>query len=340
MCILRNLALAMGGVAPSLMSFACFGQEDERIEQIVYYDNTDVWVIGQVERLLVNGVESLSTTYGSDARPREVREFSRIVAAYEYHPDGTIAAISDANSNRTAYSGWKRGIATSIQHPDGTRRAAAVDDNGWIQSTVDENGFATSYGYDVMGRQTSTAYPGGDPVTWNTASRRFERVDGVEYGIAAGHWRQTSTLGQAVSIEYYDALGRKVLTREYDAGLPNTLRATRYEYDYDGHIAFKSYPAPSEAATAGIWTEYDAIGRLVSTSQDSEHGVLTTLTEYLPGSKARTTDPMGRQTITSYQMFDQPTYEAPVEVIQPMGVRTQIVRDVFGKVTNIIRESQ
>jgi hypothetical protein len=86
---------------------------------------------------------------------------------------------------------------------------------------------------------------------------------------------------------YYDALWRPVLEESLDyADIGGTLSQVVKRYDHEGRIVFQSYPKrgvdrPNESQ--GIHTIYDALGRTTSSSQDSEQGLLTTLTEYLPG---------------------------------------------------------
>lgn len=122
----------------------------------------------------------------------------------------------------------------TVANADGTAKSASVDDNGWIRQTTDENGFATTYGYDAMGRLNATNYPSGDSTAWNSTAQTFERVGSDEYGIGAGHWRQTVTTGNAQKITYFDALWQPLLTREYDAAnLAGTLRTKRFAYDHE-----------------------------------------------------------------------------------------------------------
>ncbi|WP_033483090.1 RHS repeat domain-containing protein, partial [Xanthomonas citri] len=243
--------------------------------------------------------------------------------------------------NATTLSGWKRGIPQTVANPDGTAKSASVDDNGWIRQTTDENGFATTYGYDAMGRLNATNYPSGDSTAWNSSAQTFERVGSDEYGIGAGHWRQTVTTGNAQKITYFDALWQPLLTREYDAAnLAGTLRTKRFAYDHEGRAVFASYPSSTEAASTGIWTEFDVVGRPTAISQDSEQGLLTTITQYLPGAQTLVTNPRGAQTRTGYQVFDQPVYDAPVWVQLPESARTSIARDVFGKAIRIERGAQ
>ena len=59
-----------------------------------------------------------------------------------------------------------------------------------------------------MGRLASIAYPSGDSTVWNTTTQVFQPVNVAEYGIPAGHWRQTVSTGNARKLTYYDALWR------------------------------------------------------------------------------------------------------------------------------------
>jgi hypothetical protein len=194
-------------------------------------------------------------------------------------------------------------------------------------------------------------YPTADTNGWEPTGTTFEPVGSAEYGIAAGHWRQTVSTGNARKVTWFDAFWRPVLVREYDnANVAATDRYTATSYDFAGHPVYVSYPlgtAPTIAADGswlllgarpfGIRTTYDALGRPVSAIQDSELGNLTTSIAYLTGFQRRTTDPNGNATTESFQVFDQPTFDAPIQVDAPEHERTTIARDVFGKVTSITR---
>jgi hypothetical protein len=108
-------------------------------------------------------------------------------------------------------------------------------------------------------------------------------------------------------------------------------------YDHNGQPVFASYPGSGDALNTGIRTRYDVLGRAVSVSQDSELGTLTTQTEYLSGNQTRVTTPRGTVTISGYQVFDRPAYDAPVWIQHPEGATTEIARDDFGKPRSIRR---
>ncbi len=192
-----------------------------------------------------------------------------------------------------------------------------------------------------MGRLASIVYPTDDSTAWNTTTQVFQPVAGAEYGIPAGHWRQTVSTGNARKVVYFDALWRPLITREYDAANEaGTQRFQRFAYDHEGRTTFASYPVTVHNPTTGTWTEYDALGRPTSVSQDSElsPSLLTTTMEYLAGFQTRVTNPNGHQTTTRYLAWDQPTTDFPVHVTHPAGAYTHIARDVFGKPT-VLRRS-
>ncbi len=314
-----------------------------RSDETVYYDDRNAWVLGKtaLQRNLDTGIVSAQTDYGSNALPQLERRNGKVIASYTYNPDGTVAQIKDGLGNTTTLSNWKRGIPQWVRYADGSGKSVLVDDNGWVRNAADENNFVHAYSYDAMGRLTSTVYPTGDSASWTSTIQSFGQVGSEEYGIGAGHWRQTVTTGNAQKITYFDALWQPLLIREYDAanGI-GTLRVKRFVYDHEGRTLFASYPSGNETANTGVWTEFDAVGRPTAVSQDSEQGLLTTVTQYIPGAQTLVTNPRGAVTRTGYQMFDQLVYDAPVWVLLPEASRTDITRDLFGKAIRISRGPQ
>ncbi len=312
-----------------------------RIEGTQFHDNLAKWVMGQTKSLSVNGALAYETIYNAEAAPATIKEFGRVAQSIEYHADGTVSAIRDGNGNMTSFSAWKRGVPQAITFPDGASISASVEDNGWIAQSTDEGGYTTSYQYDPMGRLVRTDFAAGDSVAWNPVTAALERVNVGEYGLPPGHWRYTVETGTGRKIRYLDAMWRTLLLRELDtANAPGTERFTGYEYDHEGRNVFSSYPSASSTPDKGVWTQYDAIGRVVRRSQDSELGLLTTSTAYGSdgqGSYTLSTRPDGRSEQTWFQAFDQPSYELPREIRQPEGVITRVTRDVFNRPLSITR---
>lgn len=329
------------------------GPGHSRTDTTEYEDEPSLWVLGSVKRTTSAGIETSRTEFGWKHLPWKSYGFGKLKHTISYETAatdqlGTLKTVTDGNNHVTTLGSWRRGVPQSIVAADSTSQSATVDDNGWIMSVTDENRYKTCYGYDAMGRISSVTYPSEtvldtcdtSQVNWNQTTQVFERVAASEYGIPAGHWRQSVSTGNAKKINYFDALWRPLVTREYDAAnMGGTQRFQRFTYDHNGKAVFASYPGTTDALSTGTWTEYDALGRVTSTSQDSELGPLTTLTEYLSGFKIRHTNPRAKATTTSYMAYDQPSYDWPKAIEHPENARTDIVRDAFGKPQSLTRRS-
>lgn len=319
--------------------------------QTTWHDNQADWVLGQVATRKVAGTQVERTDYNSADLPWKHWSFGKLQQTATYNPDGTLHAVTDGNSNTTTFGNWYRGIPRLITYADSTTQSATVDAHGWITSVTDGVGSKTCYAYDPMGRIKKITYPSEasagvcDTNTWSSVKTSFVPVSNAEYGIAAGHWRQTVSTGNARNVTYFDALWRPVLVREYDtADVAGTSRFNATAYDAYGRAVHAIYPvAAGPTMSNGSWslpgvrTTYDALGRVTAVKQDSELGVLTTTTQYLAGFKRQTTDPKDNVTTEQFQAFDMPSYDTPVQIDAPENTRTTIVRDVFGKPTSIQR---
>ncbi|MFT4257599.1 MAG: RHS repeat protein, partial [Pseudoxanthomonas sp.] len=353
------LALVLCLIVPGLHAQSGSVTTYSKTEVTTYYDDTAKWVLGQTASVTCtvsvpassscDGDVVSAATYSSNAQLLTSKSYGKLQQTLTYNTDGTVATVKDGNSNVISVSNWKRGIPQTISYPGSVSESAVVSDQGWLTSVTDENGYKTCYTYDGMGRITKVTYPSEstsgvcDTSAWNATTLVFEKVNSAEYGIPAGHWRQTVTTGNGKKIVYFDAMWRPLVTREYDtANEAATKRFQRFVYDWDGSTTFASYPGTSDGLSTGTWSEYDALGRPISISQDSEQGLLATLTEYLPGFQIRVTNPRGTQTATQYQAWDRPTTEFPTGVTTYAGTDTAatvIARDAQGEPTAITRRN-
>lgn len=334
-----------------------------RTETVEYFDDAGRWVLGQSKRKSVDGIESNYVEFDASSMPWKMHQFGKLRETVTYDMSsivasgqrGTVATVTDGRGATTVLSNWKRGIPQQIVYPatadspSGTTRSAVVNDLGWVISTTDENGSKTCYGHDAMGRITSIKYPsetqGGvcDASAWLETSIEFRPLTAVEWrppGVEAGQWRQYTyqPQGNYQKLVYLDAMWRPVLTHEYDSSNMASLRSSSMAYDSAGRVIFQSYPSSDLVpAATGIWSEYDALDRVVKKKQNSEQGDLITKTEYLPGSEVRVTNPKDMSTTTSFQVFDQPAFDFPVLIVDPRNTSTEVVRDVFGKPLEIIK---
>lgn len=302
-----------------------------------YHDDLNAWVLSQVKSTTTNGIETARTSFDARSLPWQQYAFGKLQQTLTYHPDGTVATVADGRGLTTSLNSWKRGIPQSIQYADGTSQSAVVDDNGWITSVTDQNGFVSQYDYDAMGRMTALFYPTGDSTAWNPVSIQFNQIPHADRGLPAGHWRQDRFEGNRHTHTYFDGLWRPVMTLDYDVASAghNVQTQTITRYDTQGRVAFKSYPARHvgdvNASLPGTRTQYDALDRVTRVEQDSEHDPLVTTTEYLTGNSIRITNPRGHATTSHYVAYDQPAYDMLAWSAQPEGRTIEIHRDVFGK---------
>lgn len=335
------LGVAIGGAASA---------QSTRTERVELHHNLGKWVLAQPARQFVNGIDASQTAYDALSRPVEIREFGRVVQSIGYNPDGTVRTVQDGAGHVTTVSNWKRGLPQLIRFPatpdspSGSSRSAVVDNAGLVSQITDEAGATTQYLYDVMGRLRRVDFPSGDLTAWNPTQQTFEQVWGDEWGIPAGHWRQTVWTGSGYKITYFDAMWRPLLVREFDsANEAATQRFTRFAYDYEGRAVFKSLPSANAFSAAGVHTAYDALGRVAASSQDSELGLLTTTTQYLPGNVVRAVSPRGVQSLTRYLAWDAPSDSFPLAIHMAQGTAESAAitfeRDIFGKPLSITKSA-
>lgn len=290
----------------------------------------------------INGIVASNTDYNAQAEPLHTWHFGKLVVTRSWNADGTLHTLADGKGQTTTLSSWKRGLPQTVTFADSSQQSAAVNDAGWITSVTDENGFTTGYGYDAMGRLASITYPSGDDVAWYQTLLSFAPVASTEYGIPAGHWKQTVHTSNGYSVIYFDAFWRPLVTEHYDAANKSaTISQVAQRYDAAGRTVFTSYPVNNissySTANVGTHTAYDALGRVTEVDQDSELGPLPTTTSYLPGFQTEVTDPRGNSTIINYKAFGEPTTQWPASITAPQGQLTIIQRDAFGKPLSVTR---
>ena len=311
-------------------------------EQTAYLNDLPHWVLGlptETKNLTTNEVVDKYVYDFGKVTLKERWHFGKKLMSYTFNSAGQLATFTDGNTHTTTLGNYKRGIPQSIKTPDNRTQTLVVDDFGQITSITDQAGSKTSYTYDAGGRLTGISYPTGDEKSWLPQTFAYAFVNSAEYGVAAGHWRRIVSMGNARTTTYFDAMLRPVLSTRYINGVSGSNLTQRTDYDWKGQTTFTSYPVeglPSlSAITAGTTNTYDALGRLTRSQQTSELGTLTTTTAYSAGATRKVTDPKGNVTTTTYQVFDQPTYEAPIKVVAPAGVTQVIARDLYGQPTAI-----
>jgi RHS repeat-associated protein len=353
---IRPLAL----VLLAALATPAAAQTYSKTEVYTYHDNSTIWVLGQTASVSCVSSYPVSEACDGDvveatgfdptyAVPVTQSSFGRVINTITYDTTSTVASgqrgtlmtVMDAGGHTTTLSNWKRGIPQRMDYADATYETAVVDDTGSVTSVTDELRNATSFQYDEMGRLTAVTYPteaGG--ASWSVSQRKFVRSATAAYGLPVGHWQEELTTGSGKKITYFDAFWRPVLVRQYDEANPTgTQSFVKSTYDSSGKVTFQSYPSSSSTPTTGVWTSYDALGRVTSVGQDTEltPSLQVTATTYNTGFTTTVTNPRGFSTTTSFQAYDQPRTDWPRTINAPEGVTTDIPRDPFGKPESITR---
>lgn len=324
------------------------------IDVTTYHDNATLWVLGQVKTVHENYDTSsrlkIEKTYSTKAEVLTESSWGFLQKQYTYNTDGTLATVSDAlgASHATTLSNYYRGIPRLVTYPLGATESATVNNLGQLTTVVDELANTTAFAYYPSGKLQTVTPPAGGPTAWSPTNYALDRIATGELGLNGAHWRRTVTTGNRNTVTYYDALFRPVLVRDWDAATPSTVRHRVMRYDADGRVAFASVPLASlplnpnaqdpnyqqpdyRFADLGTDTSYDALGRTLAVSTDSElGGALTTSYQYLPGFQRRITNPRGYATTSTFVAWDEPTYDNPLVITGEDGVTTSIARTIWG----------
>ena len=315
-----------------------------KTETTTYFDHAGKWVMGQVASVTDNwgSLQSSATYDPNTALPTTRYSFGLLKESYTYSADGTLFQRLDPLGRATTWFNYKRGIPQNITHRDSTQESGTVNNLGKLESHTNEAGITTYFGYDTMGRLNRVFYPGEVGLNYFQTEQAHEAVTTPEFGLAAGHWRQTTNTGNARTVRYYDALWRVRLIQTSDVrDEAGTAKVVEFRYDHDGHKTFESYPQRSlasvDTAVAGRFWLYDGLNRVMQVRQNSEVGDLTTTTEYLPGFLRRVTNPRGYASTFNFQAYDQPSEDHIAGVLSPDNNWLAIYRDIHGKPLSIVR---
>jgi YD repeat-containing protein len=312
-------------------------------EQTTYLNDLPHWVLGLPARSInLNTSETVSSTdYNlASVTPSARYGFGQKLMSYSFNPQGQLASFTDGNNKTTTLGNYKRGVPQAIGYPDGTSQNLTVDDFGQVTFITNQVGANTSYQYDGVGRLVRIGYTGADGISWAPTTVDYQFV-GSERGISGNHWRQIVARGSRAKAVYFDAMMRPILTESYRASDGQLGTAVRTDYDWKGNKTFVSYPMAGSPAlgamSSGVATAYDSLGRPSLTRQTSELGDLTTATTYLSGARQQFTDAKGYVTTTTYQVFDEPSYDKTIQVQAPEGVTQTITRDLYGNPTSLVQ---
>ena len=323
---------------------------DTKREITAYYDAMPSWVVGQVSKLSVDGIEASRTEFDSRHRPWKQYAFGLLQQTLGYDDaagiNGTLKTVEDGNQHTTTFSNWYRGVPKAMTLADNaTTLSALVDDWGQVTQVTDENATVTNYSYDNMGRLWLIDYTDADSVLWNSNIQTFSTIGTAEYGLPPGTWKHTASTGTGRVTTWYNARWQPMLTLTEDTNNAATRSYVVTRYDSNGRAIFKSYPVATLSSVNdsvdGVSTQYDAIGRVTQLKQKSELGDLVTTMAYVAPFKTQVTNPRNVVWTAEYQTFDQPRTDSLTTLVAAVGTSEQqttvINRDRFGKPNSITR---
>ena len=331
-----------------------------------YQHDLAKWIIGQVSLtcLGTSGCpqEISKTEFDANSLPWKTYSFGVLQQTLTYDmatvgAKGTLSSVTDGlgSTHTITLASWKRGTPQTITFPgtpSAVTQTAQVNNIGNLDWVVDELGSKTCYGYDAVGRLNLITYTSEaaantcNTSSWTATTRSFVPVAAPEYGLAAGHWKQTVQTGNGQATTYFDGRWQPVLSVTEDTALPASKSFSVSRYDAMGRKTFTSYAAGSlttvNDSITGVRTSYDALGRTTQVQQDNGATpgavVLNTTTTYPTGFKTVVTNPRNFTTTTSFQAFDGPSTDAPVLIEMPETLKTTISRQAaLGKTLSITR---
>jgi RHS repeat-associated protein len=238
-------------------------------------------------------VTTKQTSYYDTGMPYQSTDLKGNATTYSYDPAYNGAYVTQTQSPST-------GSGNSITH---IAKGSYDFNTGLLTSFTDQNNQISSYGYDVLGRMQSAAYPDGGAIT-------LSYVDSVPVQIGKTV-KVTSTLNK-VSNTVFDGLGRvsQAQLNDPDCTTGSLLVKTDYAYGFDTtqNTKFSTVTTPycdTPGAVYGLSsrTDSDALGRPIKVTQTdgsvastSYAANCTTVTDEAGKSRKSCSDGLGRLT--------------------------------------------
>jgi YD repeat-containing protein len=275
--------------------------------------------------------------YGPSALISEIKSYHNTGLVNEVRFNSPMKQGQTGNTYQKM-TNYKLGQATEVILPKRytsgeMKMSRIVDDNGWVTSVTNLNGNTTSYSYDGLGRLQSVDFPLSsikDSVyLWGKSLGYPVRT---EKRCALNTTKTDCATTPLLTAETtYDGYLRPIKVKTTD----NTTNVSQYQnftYNIDNQQTKQSYISYSDGVTNGITTIYDGLQRKISSNM---YGGGTVTTSYLAGNKVLVSDALYNDTTTTYQAFNGPTYNTPLNIESPENITTTSVVNVFGNITSI-----
>ena len=302
----------------------------------------------------------------------EVEGGKRVVIRNGYDCLGNVIEEVNPRGYSTKKSYNARGKIVSADHPDGQREQYEYGLDGMLSKKIASNGTATCFETDCFGRVLSEkCYSKGGELLYelqNTYDSLHKTSSTDAMGVAtcfqydsAGRLVKTTCLDKSVSYEY-DLLGRrskkiecidheqvKIACRDYDLldrvieeriedGKGNILKKVAYAYDQLGNRT--RVREETKAGASEHITQYNSDKKPVK-SIDPDGNESHTVYNYSFRNpigqcvlQAITTDPLGRQTIMTYDALERPV---GIKKVDPFGILLSHQEIYYDTMGNIVR---
>ncbi len=282
--------------------------------------------MGRVSTIDRNGVRFNEGIYNSNGQLTTHKRYGAVRSTYGYHTQtglkGALAWHDDALTQRVSFNSYKRGVPTQIVRRDGTTVSRTVNNHGRVLSQTNGRGQTTNYTYGTSGWLSGIDRPG----SWADSTFTYSGLGSA--------LTQTETSGSQRVVTKYDSFTRPIEVQKTALSGGGGSIYTAAAYDVFGRPTFQSFPSGSTAPNQGVTTDYDALGRPVTVSENVAP-FATTAYAYLSANRTRTTDAVGAIETTKRSGYGTPDDGDVVEVIDGMGTVTSLARDIYGNLTTL-----
>jgi YD repeat-containing protein len=233
------------------------------------------------------------------------------VTSFEPSPEGNVAVSTDGLGHRTTYA-YTWGTVQDVHTPR-TQVSYVIDADGLVRSADNHVDSTVNYDYDDVFRPTLASRAGLNP-----AITKYDNIAGQFLRMERGRAQTESQL---------DGFGRPVLT------FNGFNVKTRVERDACGRTTFTSTPYTVGDGTRGTIVEYDALGRLKSSTDPAS----AQTTYSYDGADVTKIDAQGHGTRFNYNSmaFGGPEDGRLASVVDAKNVTTSYDYDVFGNLTQV-----
>ena len=287
----------------------------KRTTNKTYWVRDDPWVRHREKDVTVNGVQAVQRSFTAQGKLDWQRDFGAL-SRNGYDSQGNLTSVTDPRGKVTTYSGYFRGLATTITHPDGAQVTRGINPSGTIAWQRSPRGHTTRFTYDQLNRVTKIDFPGYSD---SLISYPSETVTELRRGGAL--LRQSK-----------DGFGR-VLQADQIVGGQTTRRT--FAYDVLDRRTFVSLPHRPGQSAQGDTTSYDELGRVTHVRHSDGTTASTQYDLFADQEKIRSTDESGQVTDTTYLAYGSPGGGQVERIDSPGGMVTELAYNAVGTMTQV-----